>query len=68
MIVNFYRRTGFYRKTGTGFHDNELVASKNINSVPQKGMRVTFSGQRFYVDRIEFDIDLCEYNIYMIRG
>ena len=62
MIVNFYR------KTGVGPHDNKLVASKNINCIPQKGIHVKFSGQCFYVDRIEFNIDLCEYNIYMIRG
>lgn len=62
MIVNFYR------KTGTGLNDNKLVASKNISCIPQKGICVKFSGQCFYVDRVEFNIDLCEYNIYMIRG
>lgn len=62
MIVNFYR------KTDTGLHGKKLVASKNIGCIPQKGMPVKFSGQCFCVDRIEFNINLCEYDIYMIRG
>lgn len=65
MIVNFYKRTGveWHRD-----HDYKLIASKNIECIPQKGTFIKFSGQLFTVDRIYFDMYTCEYNAYIIRA
>lgn len=61
MIANFYK------KTGTGARDYKLITSKNIDSVPQKGTYVKFSGQLFTIDKVCFDVDICEYNFYVSR-
>lgn len=61
MIANFYK------KNGIGARNYELIASKNIDCIPQKGTSIMFSGQLFTVDRICFDVDKCEYNLYIIR-
>lgn len=61
MIANFYK------KNGIEVRNYKLIASKNIDCIPQKGNFIVFSGQLFMVDRIYFDLDNCEYNIYMAR-
>lgn len=60
MIVNFY-------KVRNGHNNKVLLASKNIEHVPQKGTLIRFSGQSFVIDGISFDIDTCTYNIYLTR-
>lgn len=30
-------------------------------------MVVIYNGQKFCVDRLEFNLDKCEYNIYIVR-
>ena len=62
MIVNFYKMHDESLKSAT------LLVSKNINYIPQKGTFITFSGQLFTVDRIYFDVDKCEYSLYIIRA
>ena len=62
MIVNFYKMR--YHNT---IRDAELLTSKNISCIPRKETHIKFSGQRFIIDSVYFDINSCEYNIYMIR-
>lgn len=62
MIANFYKKNGIEAR------NCKLIASKNIDCIPQKGNLVMFSGQLFTVDRIYFDVDKCEYNLYIIRA
>lgn len=64
MIVNFYKKVGveWHRN-----HSYKLIASKNIGCIPQKGTFITLSGQLFTIDRVCFDIDKCEYNLYIVR-
>ena len=62
MIANFYK------KNGIGARNCKLIFTKNIDYIPQKGTSVIFSGQLFTVDRIYFDVDKCEYNLYIIRA
>ena len=62
MIANFYKKNGI-----EAHNYKKLIASKNIDCIPQKGNLVVFSGQLFVIDRICFDIDKCEYNIYIVR-
>lgn len=59
--------TDFYKKSKTEIHGYELIASKNIDCIPQKGNFIVFSGQLFIIDRICFDVDKCKYNLYVIR-
>ena len=64
MIVNFYK------KIDVEWHRNcsyKLIASKNIGCIPQKDTSIMLSGQLFKVDRICFNVDNCEYNIYITR-
>lgn len=62
MIANFYK------KNGIEVHNyKKLIASKNIDCIPQKGNLIVFSGQLFVIDRICFNLDKCEYNIYIVR-
>lgn len=60
MIVNFYRKIG----TLPG---DMIVTTKNIEEVPKKGTKVIFSNQTYYVGHVEFIIDTCAYNVYLIR-
>ena len=62
MIANFYK------KNGVEARNYKLIVSENIDYIPQKGTFIMFSGQLFTVDRIYFDIDKCEYNLYIIRA
>ena len=62
MIANFYKKNGI-----EAHNYKKLIASKNIDCIPHKGNLVVFSGQLFVIDRICFDIDKCEYNIYIVR-
>lgn len=62
MIANFYKKNGIEAR------NCKLIASKNIDCIPQKGTFIMFSGRLFVVDRIYFDIDKCEYNLYIIRA
>ena len=61
MIANFYKKNGIEAR------NYKLIASKNIDCIPQKGNLIAFSGQLFVIDKICFDIDKCEYNLYIVR-
>lgn len=61
MIANFYKtQYGNYR-------NSVLLVTRNIEHIPQKGNLIVFSGQLFVIDKICFDIDKCEYNLYIVR-
>ena len=62
MVANFYKKNGIEAR------NYKLIASKNIDCIPKKGNLIMFSGQLFTVDRIYFDVDKCEYNLYIIRA
>lgn len=62
MIANFYKKNGIEAR-----NYYKLIASKNIDCIPQKGNLIVFSGQLFVIDKICFDIDKCEYNLYIVR-
>lgn len=61
MIVNFYKTPGSNIKNAT------LLTTKNIDCIPSKGMFVWLSGQKFIVNEVHFNVDLCEYSIYLYR-
>lgn len=60
MIANFYKITDSIKV-------KPLLASKNISCIPKKGEYVMLSGQCFRVFKVIFDIDKCEYNLYLMR-
>lgn len=62
MIANFYKKNGI-----EAHNYKKLIASKNIDCIPQKGNLIVFSGQLFVIDKICFNLDKCEYNIYIVR-
>lgn len=62
MIANFYKmKYGNYRNC-------ELLVSRNIEHIPNDSMFVEYSGQHFKIDRVYFNVDKCEYDIYMVRA
>lgn len=61
MIAHFYKTPGNNAKNVT------LLTTKNIACVPNKGTFIWFSGQKFIVDEIHFNVDLCEYSLYLYR-
>ena len=63
MIVNFYKMR--FRDTMRG--GAELLISKNVDCVPQRMTRIMFSGQLFIVNSVYFNLDKCEYDIYIAR-
>lgn len=61
MTANFYKtQYGNYR-------NSVLLVTRNIGHIPSAKTAVIYNGQKFCVDRLEFDLDKCEYNIYMAR-
>lgn len=61
MIANFYKmQYGNYR-------NSVLLVTRNIEHIPSVKTVVIYNGQMFCVDRLEFNLDKCEYNIYMAR-
>lgn len=61
MIANFYRmQYGNYR-------NSVFLATRNIERIPSAKTVVICNGQKFCVDRLEFNLDKSEYNIYMVR-
>lgn len=42
-----------------------LLASKYIKCIPQLNTNVEYAGERYTVENIEFDLDLCIYHIYL---
>lgn len=60
MIVNFYKITDSIKV-------KPLLVSKNISCIPKKGECVMLFGQCFRVFKVIFDIDKCEYNLYLMR-
>lgn len=61
MIVNFYKaKYGSYRNC-------ELLISKNVEHVPNNSMFIDYKGQHFKIDRVYFNVDKCEYDIYISR-
>lgn len=61
MIANFYKIQ--YRN----YRNSVLLVTRNIEHIPSVKMVVICNGQKLYVDRLEFNLDKCEYNIYMAR-
>lgn len=62
MIANFY-----YTKNSV-YRNAKFLVSKNILNIPSKGTLITYSGQKFIVDKVHLDLDKCEYNIYIERA
>lgn len=61
MIANFYKvQYGNYR-------NSVLLVTRNIEHIPSVKTGVIYNGQKFCVDKLEFNLDNCEYNIYMAR-
>lgn len=60
MIANFYKITNDLKT-------KILLTSKNIECVPHRRDPVLFHGQYFRVFKVVFDIETCEYNIYLSR-
>lgn len=61
MIANFY-------KTQYGnYHNSVLLVTRSTEHIPSVKTVVIYNGQKFCVDKLEFDLDNCEYNIYMAR-
>lgn len=61
MIANFYKmQYGNYR-------NSVLLVTRNIEHIPSVKTVVIYNGQKFCVDRLEFNLDKCECNIYMAR-
>ena len=61
MIVNFYK------VTSGDLRNKTLLASKNIEHVPMRGEYIIYSNQQFRVAKVLFNIDTCEYDLYMAR-
>lgn len=62
MIANFYKMNcGNYRNC-------ELLMTRNIEHVPNNSMFVKYNGQHFKIDRVYFNVDKCEYDIYIVRA
>ena len=61
MIVNFYK------VTSGDLRNKTLLTSKNIEHVPMRGEYVIYSNQQFRVAKVLFNIDTCEYDLYMAR-
>ncbi len=61
MIVNFYHVIPNNRKF------TRLIASRNIECIPQKGTFINFSGQTFVTDKVVLSINKSEYAVYMHR-
>lgn len=61
MIANFYKtQYGNYRNSA-------LLVTRNIEHIPSVKTVVIYNDQKFLVDKLEFNLDKCEYNIYMAR-
>lgn len=60
MIAHFYKVYGNYR-------NSMLLITRNIEYILPVKTVVMYNGQKFYVDKLEFDLDNCEYNIYIVR-
>lgn len=61
MTVNFYKmQYGNYR-------NSVFLVTRNIEYVPNDSMFVEYNGQHFKISRVFFNMDKCEYNIYMAR-
>lgn len=61
MIVNFYKRNSKIA------NDYELLISKNIGSIPQKGTFIKYSGQIYMINGVYLNMDKGEYDIYVIQ-
>lgn len=42
-----------------------LLAAKYIKCIPPLNIIVEYAGERYIVESIEFDLDLCIYHIYL---
>lgn len=61
MTANFYKtRYGNYR-------NSVLLVTRSIEHIPSVKTVVIYDGQKFCVGKLEFNLDKCEYNIYMVR-
>lgn len=57
--------TAYFYKTAGG--NSVLLTTRNIEYVPPTKTVVIYRGQKFCVDKLEFDLDNYVYNIYMSR-
>ena len=60
MIANFYKT---YSNHTT---EPVLIITKNIAEIPPVRTTVIYKGERFKVESCEFDLNTCEYNVYLI--
>lgn len=61
-MANFYKTSSSDTKNAT------LIAWKNIDYIPAKGTFIWISGQRFRVYEVHFNMDNCEYSLYLHRA
>lgn len=62
MIANFYKQL-----PGESIKEATLMRSKNIECIPGINTYVRYSNQYFKIIKVIFDIDTCEYNLYLMR-
>lgn len=62
MIANFYHVVHYDYKHA------KLIASKNLECIPEKGTFIMLSGQLFVINRAHLNLDKCEYNFYIVRA
>lgn len=65
MVVNFYKKEYLedYSKVKI-----DLLASRNIEHIPALNTIVIANGQFLRVDIIRFNLEKCEYDIYMVKA
>lgn len=62
MIANFYR------VVRCDYKHAKLIASKNLECIPERETFIMLSGQLFVIDRVYLNLDKCEYNFYIVRA
>lgn len=59
MIVNFYEIVGVC--------DYKFIISKYLTVLPPANTGIRISGNMFYINSIDFDVDKCEYSFYLYK-
>lgn len=57
----------FYKIKNKDYRNSTPLRTLNIDCMPNKGTYVDFLGQIFIIENVIFNIDKCEYNIYIAR-
>ena len=58
----------FYKVNHCNYKNRHLLATRNLDYVPHKGTYVEFSGQLFLIEDVLLNLDVCEYEIAMVRA